>query len=106
MKISDNTKKNAIWLVSSLIFINITVWVIAVIAFHQHPEMLGMSLLAWSLGLRHAVDADHIAAIDTTTRKMMQQGKKPITIGTFFLIRSFNDCNVSCSSHCVNRWHL
>ncbi|KJG13594.1 nickel transporter [Photobacterium iliopiscarium] len=84
IKNSDNTKKNAIWLVSSLILINITVWIIAVAAFYQHPEMLGMSLLAWSLGLRHAVDADHIAAIDTTTRKMMEQGKKPITIGTFF----------------------
>ncbi|MDC4168714.1 HoxN/HupN/NixA family nickel/cobalt transporter, partial [Photobacterium damselae] len=84
MKISHTTQKHAIWLISSLIVVNIVVWITAIFAFYQRPGMLGMSLLAWSLGLRHAVDADHIAAIDTTTRKMMEQGKEPIAIGTFF----------------------
>lgn len=84
MKISHTTQKHAIWLISSLIVVNIVAWITAIFAFYQHPGMLGMSLLAWSLGLRHAVDADHIAAIDTTTRKMMEQGKEPIAIGTFF----------------------
>lgn len=45
---------------------------------------MGMALLAYSFGLRHAVDADHIAAIDNVTRKLMQQGKTPIAVGTFF----------------------
>ena len=77
-------KRHALWLLIGLVALNITVWVIAFIAFYGRPGMIGMSLLAWSFGLRHAVDADHIAAIDNTTRKMMQQGKRPLTIGTFF----------------------
>jgi high-affinity nickel-transport protein len=45
---------------------------------------MGTSLLAWSLGLRHAVDADHIAAIDNVTRKLMQSGQRPVTVGLMF----------------------
>ncbi len=45
---------------------------------------MAASLLAWCYGLRHAVDADHIAAIDTVTRKMMQQGKRPSGVGAWF----------------------
>jgi len=41
-------------------------------------------LLAYVLGLRHAVDADHIAAIDNVVRKLMQDGKKPLSVGCFF----------------------
>ena len=41
-------------------------------------------LLAYTFGLRHAVDADHIAAIDNTTRKLLQEGKRPLTVGTWF----------------------
>ncbi len=46
--------------------------------------MLSAAILAYSFGLRHAVDADHIAAIDTVTRKLMQQGKTPLGVGAFF----------------------
>ena len=42
------------------------------------PVLLGTALLAYSFGLRHAVDADHIAAIDNVTRKLMQEGKRPV----------------------------
>jgi high-affinity nickel-transport protein len=48
--------------------------------------MLGTALLAYSFGLRHAVDADHIAAIDNVTRKLMQDGKRPIGVGFWFSI--------------------
>ncbi len=41
-------------------------------------------LLAYTFGLRHAVDADHIAAIDNTTRKLLSEGKRPLTVGTWF----------------------
>jgi high-affinity nickel-transport protein len=54
------------------------------IAFHRYPALLGTSFLAYCLGLRHAVDADHIAAIDNVTRKLMQQGKRPIGVGLMF----------------------
>jgi high-affinity nickel-transport protein len=61
-------------------------WSWAFSAFHDNSLMLGTALLAWSLGLRHAVDADHIAAIDNVTRKLMQEGQRPITVGLWFAI--------------------
>ncbi len=46
--------------------------------------LAGLGIVAYVFGLRHGVDADHIAAIDNTTRKLMQEGKKPLTVGTWF----------------------
>jgi nickel/cobalt transporter (NiCoT) family protein len=45
---------------------------------------IGLGILCYTLGLRHGVDADHICAIDNTTRKLLQQGKRPYTVGTWF----------------------
>src|SRR5499427_9743239 len=45
---------------------------------------LGTGLLAYTLGMRHAFDADHIAAIDNTTRKLAGEGKRPLSVGFFF----------------------
>ena len=45
---------------------------------------IGLGILAYTLGLRHGVDADHICAIDNTTRKLLQDGQKPYTVGTWF----------------------
>jgi nickel/cobalt transporter (NiCoT) family protein len=59
-------------------------WAWAFAAFHDHPVLLGTALLAYTFGLRHAVDADHIAAIDNVTRKLMQQSKRPVAVGLFF----------------------
>jgi high-affinity nickel-transport protein len=64
--------------------VNIGLWVLAVATFRHYPVLLGTCFLAYSFGLRHAVDADHIAAIDNVTRKLMQQGKQPIGVGFFF----------------------
>jgi high-affinity nickel-transport protein len=50
----------------------------------SHPEFLALGGLAYTFGLRHAFDADHIAAIDSTTRKLLQSGKKPVGVGFFF----------------------
>src|SRR5579875_1851160 len=50
----------------------------------RYPAMLGLGGLAYTFGLRHAFDADHISAIDNTTRKLLQEGKKPVSIGFFF----------------------
>src|SRR6202158_1562978 len=49
-----------------------------------HPTILALGVLAYTFGLRHAFDADHIAAIDNTTRKLLQQGKRPLGVGFFF----------------------
>src|SRR5208283_369979 len=46
--------------------------------------LAGLGLVSYVLGLRHGVDADHIAAIDNTTRKLMQENKRPLTVGTWF----------------------
>jgi len=46
--------------------------------------LAGLGIVAYVFGLRHGVDADHIAAIDNTTRKLMQEGKRPLTVGTWF----------------------
>jgi nickel/cobalt transporter (NiCoT) family protein len=48
------------------------------------PTILALGGLAYTFGLRHAFDADHIAAIDNTTRKLLQDGHKPVGVGFFF----------------------
>ena len=63
---------------------NILIWLWALFALHTRPLLLGTALLAYTFGLRHAVDADHIAAIDNVTRKLMQQGQRPVGVGLFF----------------------
>lgn len=63
---------------------NVGAWVWAFIAFHGQPVLLGTALLAYTFGLRHAVDADHIAAIDNVTRKLIQERRNPLGVGFFF----------------------
>jgi high-affinity nickel-transport protein len=63
---------------------NIALWGVALVTFHHYPVLLGTCFLAYSFGLRHSVDADHIAAIDNVTRKLMQQGQRPVCVGFFF----------------------
>ncbi len=60
------------------------VWAWALIALAGRPTLLGTAFLAYVLGLRHAVDADHIATIDNVVRKLMQEGKRPYSVGLFF----------------------
>lgn len=81
---NQQTKRHAIYLLIGLLVINGLAWVWAFTEFNDNAVLMGMAFLAYSFGLRHAVDADHIAAIDNVTRKLMQQGKTPIAVGTFF----------------------
>ncbi|HVZ02047.1 MAG TPA: HoxN/HupN/NixA family nickel/cobalt transporter [Dongiaceae bacterium] len=67
-----------------LVAANVLVWIWALLAFRDHPVLLGTALLAYTFGLRHAVDADHIAAIDNVTRKFMHDGQRPLAVGLFF----------------------
>jgi nickel/cobalt transporter (NiCoT) family protein len=67
-----------------LFLANLAAWLWAAVAFRHVPVLLGTAFLAYSLGLRHAVDADHIAAIDNVTRKLMQEGKRPVAVGFLF----------------------
>jgi high-affinity nickel-transport protein len=79
-----SAKGRIVALYALLIGFNAGAWIWALIAFRHHPVLLGTALLAYAFGLRHAVDADHIAAIDNVTRKLMQQGKRPVAVGFFF----------------------
>ena len=67
-----------------LLLMSLGAWAWALLVFRQQPLLLGTALLAYGFGLRHAVDADHIAAIDNVTRKLMQEGKRPVAGGFFF----------------------
>jgi len=59
-------------------------WGLLLVYGAQHPGFLALGGLAYTFGLRHAFDADHIAAIDNTTRKLLQQDAKPVGVGFFF----------------------
>jgi nickel/cobalt transporter (NiCoT) family protein len=81
---AGSTKGKVIALYGMLGAFNLAAWAWALVAFHRFPVLLGTAFLAYSFGLRHAVDADHIAAIDNVTRKLMQQGKRPVAVGLMF----------------------
>jgi high-affinity nickel-transport protein len=81
---SDNLRYKIAGIYAVLIAANLAACAWALATFRHYPVLLGTALLAYGLGLRHAVDADHIAAIDNVTRKLMQEGKRPAAIGFFF----------------------
>ena len=81
---AGNLRGKVIGIYGLLFVFNAGAWLWAAIAFRHYPLLLGTALLAYSFGLRHAVDADHIAAIDNVTRKLMQEGKRPVAVGLMF----------------------
>ena len=82
--IAANTRRKVLAIYSLLLLMNVSAWIWAFLAFRHYPVLLGTAFLAYSFGLRHAVDADHIAAIDNVTRKLMQEGKRPVAVGFMF----------------------
>jgi high-affinity nickel-transport protein len=81
---AENLRGRIVVIYAILFAFNIGAWIWASLAFHHYPVLMGTALLAYSFGLRHAVDADHIAAIDNVTRKLMQEGKRPVAVGFMF----------------------
>src|SRR5215207_6466923 len=81
---AGNLRSRIIALYTFLIAANVAAWGWALITFHNHPVLLGTCFLAYSFGLRHAVDADHIAAIDNATRKLMETGRPATATGLYF----------------------
>jgi len=69
---------------AGLIGFNVIAWAWAFAEFRTQPILIGTAFLAYVFGLRHAFDADHIAAIDNVVRKLMQQRQKPLSVGLFF----------------------
>jgi nickel/cobalt transporter (NiCoT) family protein len=81
---SAATRSRIVALYAFLLAFNALAWTWAIVALADRPTLLGTALLAYVLGLRHAVDADHIATIDNVVRKLMQDGKRPLAVGLFF----------------------
>lgn len=84
VSIALNRKTRVLYLL--LTAANLAVWTWTLIALRDETALLGTALLAYSFGLRHALDADHIAAIDNVTRKLLQDGKRAVTVGVFFAL--------------------
>ncbi len=77
-------RRRIVLMLSLLFAAQVLLWLAVVSASGDYPMLLGLATIAYGFGLRHAVDADHIAAIDNTTRKLMQEGKYPVGVGFFF----------------------
>jgi high-affinity nickel-transport protein len=76
---------------ATVIALNVAGWGLMAAAMRGHYHItkteifgVGTGILAYTLGMRHAFDADHIAAIDNTTRKLVSEGKRPLSVGFFF----------------------
>ena len=81
---SPSFRRRVLGLSGLLVSFNIGAWIWAILLFRDKPFLLGTAFLAYTFGLRHAVDADHIAAIDNVTRKLTQGDKSPMSVGFFF----------------------
>lgn len=81
---SGDVRKRVIAIYAFIIGYSILAWLLAFIVFAGRPALLLLALTAYTFGLRHAFDADHISAIDNVTRKLMQEKQRPIGVGFFF----------------------
>jgi high affinity Mn2+ porin len=82
----EGFRQRIVGIYAFLIAGNALAWAWALVAFAHQPILVGTALLAYSLGLRHALDPDHLAAIDNVTRKLMLEGKRPVAVGFFFAL--------------------
>src|SRR3984893_11233332 len=83
---SSDLRRRTVAIYGVLVIANVAAWLWAVALFREQPILLGTALIAYGFGLRHAVDPDHIAAIDNVTRKLMQEGRRPLAAGFFFAL--------------------
>ncbi len=82
--LAPNERLKILALYAPIIAATVFGFVISSIVGSMSVVLAGLGIVAYVFGLRHGVDADHIAAIDNTTRKLMQEGKRPLTVGTWF----------------------
>ncbi|KAM0427603.1 hypothetical protein ACHAPT_007564 [Fusarium lateritium] len=87
---------NSLFMICLLIGVNAIVWAVAAVVLHFHPRLISPAALSYVLGLRHALDADHIAAIDLMTRRLIASGQRPATVGTFFSLGHSTIVIVTC----------
>jgi high-affinity nickel-transport protein len=75
---------------------NLAVWLAAAFVFRTFPALLGAGTLAYTYGLRHALDADHISAIDNMTRRLVADGQRPVSVGLWFSLGHSTVVLVTC----------
>ena len=68
----------------AVVFLHLAGWGLVLYYSASHPVIAGLGTLAYTFGLRHAFDADHLAAIDNSTRKLLAEGQRPLGVGFFF----------------------
>jgi high-affinity nickel-transport protein len=83
-------------IIALLILVNLVIWVVVAIVLRSHATLSSTALLSYTLGLRHALDADHISAIDLMTRRLVATGSKPVTVGTWFSLGHSTIVVVTC----------
>lgn len=86
----------ALALISLLVVINVAVWAVVAVVLRFYPRLMGSAVLAYTLGLRHALDADHISAIDLMTRRLIASGRRPVAVGTFFSLGHSTIVVITC----------
>ncbi len=86
----------AIRIIAILCAVNILVWIAVAILLRSHPVLSSSALLSYTLGLRHALDADHISAIDLMTRRLVATGSKPVTVGMWFSLGHSTIVVITC----------
>lgn len=79
-----------------LVLANLLAWAAAGIILRLHPRLISPAVLSYTLGLRHALDADHISAIDLTTRRLIAEGQRPVSVGTWFSLGHSTIVVVTC----------
>ena len=86
----------AVRIILALVLVNLVVWVIVGIVLHSHPLLASSALLSFTFGLRHALDADHISAIDLMTRRLIASGSIPVTVGMWFSLGHSTIVVITC----------
>jgi len=88
--------KPALLMIGLLVTVNLLIWAAIGVVLHFYPKLITPAVLAYTLGLRHALDADHISAIDLTTRRLIASGQRPVAVGTFFSLGHSTIVVVTC----------
>jgi high-affinity nickel-transport protein len=90
-RLTRTERVRLVWMAAVVLALNVIGWLLLAAALSGHLHLsqgkafgFGTGVLAYTLGMRHAFDADHISAIDNTTRKLVGEGKRPLGAGFFF----------------------
>ena len=95
-KFLNGVPTQSIRIIILLIIVNALVWSAVAVVLRFHPALISPAALSYVLGLRHALDADHISAIDLMTRRLIASGQRPATVGTFFSLGHSTIVLITC----------